>query len=52
MTRYYELNQAGYFNGTLTDEERQAIADKVDGKPKPKVASVEKPAVKKADVKK
>ena len=47
MTRYYELNQAGYFNGSLTDDQRQAIADKVDGKPAKKAEPAKKEADKK-----
>lgn len=31
MTRYTELRHAGYYQPDLTDQERQAIADQVDG---------------------
>lgn len=36
MTRYTELRHAGYYADGLTEAQRQAIADEVDGKPKAK----------------
>ena len=36
MTRYTQLQHAGYYQPNLSDADKQKIADKVDGKPEPK----------------